>query len=169
MIVVFPLLVLVIAPILWIVFMPVYMRVDTGRRQYEIGQPGTLAISFHPWQRPFMTMRVFGFRITIVKKEKKDQVIRRKKQNKWRIKRSHSAWLYLQRGIIRSMSVKKFICAVDLDDVVMNAQLSPLILFLNRGVVSVSTNFVDRNFICMEVECRLHKLLWTCFRFFTKK
>ncbi|HEX8038253.1 MAG TPA: hypothetical protein VF490_03860 [Chryseosolibacter sp.] len=169
MIVALSLLLPVAALVLWIVFIPVYMRVNTDRDQYQIRQAGTVSISFHPWQKPFMTMRVFGIRINIAKAERKKEVAQERKVKKRKTKRSTSAWLYLQRGVLRSMTLKKFICTVDLDDVVMSARLTPLIVFMNRGVVSVSTNFADRNFLCMEVECRLNKLLWTCFRFFTKK
>lgn len=169
MIVVLSLLLTVAALFLWIVFIPVYMRVNTDRGQYQIGQAGTVSISFHPWERPFITMRIFGFGINIGKAESKSAVVKERKGKKRKMKKSPSAWRYLLRGVLRSMTLKKLICTVDLDDVVMSARLTPLIVFMNRGVVSVSTNFADRNFLCMEVECRLNKLLWTGFRFFTKK
>lgn len=169
MIVVLSLLLSLAALLLWILFIPIYVRVNTDRGQYEISQAGTVSIFFHPWQRPFVTMRIFGFRINLLKEDHKRQAVKERKPEKRKTKRSLAAWLYLQRGIRRSITLKEFICRVDLDDVVMTAQLAPLLVLMNRGVVSVSTNFADINLLSMEIECRPNKLVWTLIRFFTKK
>lgn len=163
------LLVLLLLPILWIVFMPLRLRINTDLQQYEVRQPGTLNISFHPRERPFMTMRVFGFSINTEKKAKPVQVPSAHKKQKRGVSRSPSAWRYLIRGIFKSVRLKRLVCTVDIDDVVMDAKLVPVMLLLNRGVVSVSTNSANRYFLLLEIEARLNKALWTFFRFYTKK
>ena len=163
------LLIILIGLILWIVFMPVHLKVNTDLSQYEVSQTGTLRIVFHPWQRPAVSMWIFGFRINTDRNEKMKDRIARYEKKKRTIKRSPSAWLYLLQGIYHSFRLKTFVCAVDLDDVVMNAKLVPVVLLLNRGMVSLSTNFTNRNFIYLNLQLKVNKLLWTTFRFYTKK
>jgi hypothetical protein len=169
MIIIFLLLLLLLILILWIVFIPVYLRINTDLNQYELSQAGTMKFSFHPGQTPAIRMSLFGFRIDMTKKQKSNEQLPVTKKKKSSFKRSPAAWIALQRGIIKSFRLKQFICRVDLDDVLMNAKLVPVLVLLNRGVVSVSTNFVDRNFLCLEIEGRINKMLWTSFLFFTKK
>jgi hypothetical protein len=169
MIVIFLLLVLLLLLILWIVFIPVYLRINTDLNQYELSQAGTVKCSFHPGETPAIRMSLFGFRIDMTKKQTSNEQVLVRKKKKSSFKRSPAAWIDLQRGILKSFRLKKFICRVDLDDVVMDAKLVPVLVLLNRGVVSVSTNFVDRNFLCLEIEGRINKVLWTTFLFFTKK
>ena len=161
--------VLLAACILWIVFIPVKVRINTDLNQYEIGQTGTLTLSFYPWEKPFMRMTVFGFRMKSAKSEKKKRPTATAKKKKWTLRRSPSAWLFLIRGIYKSFRLKKFDCTVDLDDVVLNAKLIPLIVLLNRGAVSINTNFTNRYFLSVEIEGRINKLLWTLIRFFIKR
>ena len=163
------LLILLTVSILWIVFIPVYLKVNTDLNQYEVRQPGTVRIAFHPWQRSAMSMWIFGFRIKMLKDDKTLRPITDREKKKGTIKRSLSTWLYLLQGIHNSFRLRKLVCSVDLDDVVMNAKLVPVVLLLNRGAVSLSTNFTNRNFLYMDIKVRVNKLLWTIFRFYTKK
>lgn len=162
-------LVLLIVLILWIVFIPVYLNVNTDLNQYEVSQPGTVTIAFHPGQHPRMSIWIFGFKINTATRDKRTGPIAANEKKKGTIKRSPSAWLYLLRGIYNSFRLKSFVCAVDLDDVVMNAKLVPVVLLLNRGVVSLHTNFTNRNFLYLSTQVKVNKLLWTTFRFYTKK
>ena len=155
--------------ILWIVLTPVYVRVNTDLNQYEVSQAGTLKVSFYPWEKPAMRMRVFGVTINMVKKKKKDRPVSGVKKSKSTFKRSPSTWLYLVRGIYKSFQLKRLVCTVDLDDVVLTAQLIPIIVLMNSGVVSVNTNFMDRYFLYLEIKGRVNKLLWTFLRFFIKR
>lgn len=166
----FILILLPLLLVLWIVFTPVYLSINTDLEQYEIRQAGTLRISFHPWHSPAIRLRVFGFTINMTKKEKRTRPEPAKgRKEKWAVKRSASAWLSLQRGIFKSFRLRKLVCTVDLDDVVATAKMVPVVMLLNRGVVSFSTNFMNRNFLCLEIQGRVYKILWTTIRFFTKK
>jgi len=169
MIVLFVFLALILSLILWIMFVPVHLRINTDMDQYEVSQAGTLKICYHPWQRPAITMRILGFRIDMTRKERAKLDAETKKKETRRIKRSPSAWRYLIKGVFKSLRVNRFVCTVDLDDVVRSAQLVPLIMLINRGPVSVSTNFTNRYFLFLEMEGRINKVLWTILRFFTKK
>lgn len=163
-------MIVITALILWIVLIPLRLTVNTDLGQFQISQAGTLRIAFHPWQRPPMRVWLFGFRINTVGKERKVAPhTERPKKKAAVIERSLSAWLYLFRGIYNSFRLKKFVCAIDLDDPVMNARLIPFILLLNRGVVSLNTNFTNRNFLYLKANVSISRFLWTTFRFYTKK
>jgi hypothetical protein len=162
-------LILLSVLILWIVFIPVYLKVNTDLNRYEVSQTGTVTIAFHPGQLPPMSVWIFGIRINMVKKENVTPSKSRREKKKGTIKRSPSAWLYLLQGIYNSFSLKSLVCAVDLDDVVLNAKLVPVLLLLNRDVVSLRTNFTDRNFLNLNIQVKVNKLIWTTFRFYTKK
>lgn len=163
-------LLLVILLIFWVVFVPVYLRINTDVSQYEVSQKGTLKFSFHPRESPALRLRVFGFGINMQRKAKKPSPpTSEKEKGKPAVKRSPSAWLDLQRGILRGLRLRKLECSVDLDDVVLTARLVPFLMLLNRGVVSISTNYVDRNFLRVEVEGRINRILWAICRFFIKK
>lgn len=167
--VLFTLFAILLTLILWIVFVPLYLRINTDLKQYEVSQAGTMTISFHPWQTPFMKMRILGFRVDTGKKKQASPQVSPKKDGEWGIKRSPSAWRYLAHGILQSFRLRRLECNVDLDDVVLNAKAVPVLMLFNRGVVTVSTNFQDRCFLFLVMEARFSKLLWTLIRFYTKK
>ncbi|HEY9489935.1 MAG TPA: hypothetical protein VIQ51_16465 [Chryseosolibacter sp.] len=169
MVVLFILLTVITALILWIALTPLHVTVNTDLGQYWISQAGTVKIAFHPWQRPPMRMWLFGFRINAVSKKRMVPPTTGRQKKKAAIKRSLSSWLYLFQGIYNSFRLKKFVCTIDLDNPVMNARLIPFILLLNRGVVSLNTNFVNRNFLYLKVHVSFSRILWTTFRFYTKK
>jgi hypothetical protein len=167
MIAVYILLVLLLLLILWVLFTPVYIRVNTDLDEYEIIQAGTMKVAFHPGRTLAIEVRIFGFGVPIGKGEKTTGPPEKKKRKRPG-KRSSAAWRFLMRGIYRSFTLRRFVCTVDLDDVVMAAKLVPIILLLNRGAVSFHTNYSNRNFLLLEIEGRLNTLLWTFIRFFTK-
>ena len=170
MTIVFIILVLLVSLILWVIFVPVYLSINTDVSHYEISQTGTLKLSFHPCQSPALRLRVFGFGINMKKKARPASARPSEKgKGKPAVRRSAAAWLYLQRGLFRSLRLRKLECAVDLDDVVLTARLVPFLMLVNRGAVSISTNYVDRNFLRVEAEGRINRMLWTIFRFYIKK
>lgn len=168
MVILFILLTLITALILWVALTPLHVTVNTDSGQYHISQAGTLKIAFHPWQRSPVRMWIFGFRINTASRERTDPPAKRQRK-KAAIKRSLSSWVYLFRGIYKSIKLKKLVCTIDLDNPVMNAQLIPFILMLNRGVVSLNTNFVNRNYLYVKIRVSVSRILWTTFRFYTKK
>jgi hypothetical protein len=66
--------------------------------------------------------------------------------------------MFLFKGVLNSFRVKRFILNIDVDDVVLNAQLIPILLLVSRGPVSMNTNFNGRNYLDLEVEGRLNKV-----------
>jgi hypothetical protein len=164
---------LLVFVILWIVFAPVSLRINTDLHKYEIVQPGTIRLAFDPAKRRVTSVDVLGIRVR--KRQKKmaspasDKESRAKERSAWRLRRSTSTWLYLMRGVYQSFRIRHFIVTLDLDDVVLNAKLIPVVLLLNRGPFHVSTNLNNRYLLNTEIQLRVYRVLWCTLVFFLKK
>ena len=172
MVVLYILLILVLSLLLWVIFVPVYLRINTALDLYEISQEGTMQVSLQPGATPPWNMRIFGFRVPFNESEKQPAKTAEKapaKKKKAKFKRSPAAWKYMLKGAFRSITLKRFICTVDLDNVVLSAQLVPLLMLLNQWPVNISTNLNREYHLDLEIKAQLNKLIWTFIRFLTKK
>lgn len=173
MIILYAILFIVIALTGWIVFVPVYLRINTDINRYELSQTGTINMALHPGETPFVTMRVLGIRIPVssskTSRKKKETVKPKRKKARSVIKRSPQTWLYLIKGVLRSIRLKHLVCTVDFMDVVLNAELIPAMFLISRGPVQVSTNFTRQYYLNLEVRGKINSMLWTFIRFLTKK
>ncbi|WP_158858863.1 hypothetical protein [Lunatibacter salilacus] len=160
-------LLLILGLIIWIIFKPIYLIVDTQNNKYTFSQVGTFHLSYSPVQRPRFKVKFFG--ITIPNSEKSEKKPVRKKNRKPFIKRSLSSWIFLIKGLLKSFRVKKLVGTADLDDVVLNSQLFAIYPFVNQGPVQLTTNFNNTYFLDLIIEARLNKMLYTFIIFLTKK
>ena len=161
--------VLLIAFLLWMLLTPVILTIDTDRGRYELVQKGIFTATFHPLGVPRFRIRVMGFRMETHRQQNGSERSKEKKSSMVKSKRSRRFWMILLKGVYRSITVRSLIASVDIDDVVLNAQLIPIMLMVSRGPIRLSTNFENRNFIYVVVQLRLNRLLWPVVRFFTKK
>ena len=169
MLVIYILLLIILALLLWIIFTPVYVRVDTTMDLYEVSQAGTIRMSLHPGEDALFRMRVFGLQVPVKASGKSKKKPGEREKKKSRFKRSASAWRYMVGGVLRSITLQRLACSVDLDNVVLNAQLVPVLMLVNRGPVSINTNLSGQYYLQLQVRARLNRLLWTFIRFLTKK
>lgn len=162
------LLAILLALILWVVFVPVYMNVDTDKKKYVIRQTGTLNMSFHPGQQPLFEIRAFGINIPITKKiaQEEEKPEKPKKKNKTR---SFKTWIFLVKGMAGCFNLNRLVCTFDTNDVVLNAQLVPIIQLLSHRGVHFSMNFNNRNYLSLEVEGHINKMIWVFIRFLFKQ
>jgi hypothetical protein len=169
MTVLFFLLALPVALILWIVFMPVYIKVNTDEDLYTISQVGTVSFSYYPNEMGLIKFRVFGFAINLtgrpIPKEARLPVRKRKKH----FAKSVDSWVYLLNGIVRSLYLKRLRCSIDFDDVILNAQLVPVLFFVSRGPLNLNINFRKEYCLDLLIQVRISRMLWTIIRFLTKK
>jgi hypothetical protein len=155
--------------IVWMLFVPVHLWINTDLNRYEFSQPGILTISLQPGKIPFYKIKILGLKIQTSDHAKVSTAKPNEKKGRAGIKRSFKTWMFLFKGVLNSFRVKRFILNIDVGDVVLNAQLIPILLLMSRGPVSMNTNFNGRNYLDLEVEGRLNKVLWTFIRFLTKK
>jgi len=160
-------LVMVLALLNWIIFVPVYLKIDTKNNIYLISQAGSFRLSFFPFQKPHMSVMVFGIELpnTIKNKKEPDRTSKRKTL----IKRSLPSWLFLIEGFINSFRIIKLKGTADLDDVVLHSQYYAIYPFINRGPVELTSNLNNVYFLDLIIKGRLYKMLYTFIIFLTKK
>lgn len=152
----------------WILFTPVKLIVDTDQDQYGIFQQGTVSVSFHPRTKKF-EMSVLGIRMSGKKKPaKKDQPYSKAKKKRI-VKKSPGAWIFLLKRAIKSMSIVNLKVNIDTGDVVLNAQLVPILFCASRGPVYLITNFNGHVYVHLEAKAKLNILAWAFIQFLTKK
>lgn len=152
----------------WIIFMPVNIRINTASHRFQVSQAGTWGISFHPNADRPVVARVFGIKIDFRKAKPAGNGKTARKVGK-KIRKSPEAWLFLFRGLLKSFHCKRFVCSLDLDDVVLNAQLVPVLYFLSHGPVHLSTNFRKEYFLDVFIQVRISQIFWPLLSFFLIK
>ena len=158
---------LLIALVLWIIFVPIYLQIDTRRGLYELKQTGTVQVSYSPGEKPSFKMKVLGFMIPSSAKPKAKKP--KKKKNKPFFKRSFQTWIFLIKGIIKSFRIKKLIGTADLDNLVLHAQFFAISPTINHGPVMLTSNLNNQYFLNLLIEGKLHKMLYTFVLFLIKK
>lgn len=157
---------ILVVPVLWIIFLPVNIRVNTTRGLYNISQPGTISVSFRPQESPTVNFRVLGWPIDIRFNKKTNEPDKKgRKQIRSKRMKSFSAWRHLFSGVIKSFRCRRFICRVDFDDVVLNAQVFPIAYLASRGPVVLDINFGKRYHLDLWIQLRVYRMLWTFVRF----
>lgn len=152
--------------ILWLLFMPITLLADSMAERYELRQPGTFTMTLRLGPEPFMELRVFGIRIPLTRKKQgygggleKYQLPRRPLRN----------WIGLIRRSVESLRIRSLVMDIDTGDVVINAELVPIMAHYSRGPISMRTNFQGRVFVHAEIQTRLNRLLWIIIQFLSKK
>lgn len=161
---------LLILLLMWVIFVPVLLKINSRSQEYYIRQPGIFSISLSPDIEKAFRIRVFGIHVKLkpATKPVEQLPVKKKKPGSFR-KKSADDLFFLIRGIMRAIKIKELILQADLNDVVLNAQVVPLTLLASRGVVQVSVNFNKTYYFGLIMEARIHKMLWTYIRFLTKK
>jgi hypothetical protein len=158
--------------LLWLLIIPVYLIVDTSADRYEIFQFGIFKLTWQPAGKFLFRLRILGIPVSMKTGGRSSpgpsEFVKKKRKGKTASK-SFDTWLYLVRGIIKSFRVKRLHCSVDTDDVVLNAQLYPVVLLMNQGRVSMNVNFNSQNYLDLAVVLKVYRVCWTLIRFFIKK
>lgn len=164
------LLIAVMLLALWVIFVPIYLRIDTRLNQYQISQQGTIKFSFHPYEHAAFRFRIFG--VTLKQQrltEEEEKPAKPKRGDQPPKKRSLQAWSYLFQGMYKSLRLCRLNCTMDFDDPVFNACMIPLVRMADRGGINASINFQHHYYLDLLVQIRLNKILWTFIRFSTLK
>lgn len=153
-------------------FAPVSLYVDTIQGCYEVSQAP--AFRFHIVIKDgaiVPRLQLAGINVPLQSKAKTKSVKRTetKPAKKSGFRRSLAAWRFLIERSLRSFDVKQAVVDLDTDDVVLNAQLSPLFFLASRGPLQLSTNFNGRVYFHLEARNRPARLLWIFLLFLIKK
>lgn len=162
-------LLIVSLPVLWVLFVPVEIKIETNKSLYEIGQYGTIKLSFHPGQTQFITMRLLGIPMNISSKKTSESQQKGIKKRERTVKKSLQSWTYLFNGTIKAFRCRRFILDIDLDDVVLGAQLFSMVAFFHQGSFQVNINFEKKYYLNVWFQVRINQICWTLMRFLLTK
>jgi len=160
-------LVMILMLVIWIIFVPVYLKIDTQNNIYLISQAGTFRLSYFPFRKPYICVKVFGIELPDATKNGKEP--ERISKRKTFVKRSLPSWSFLIKGLINSFRIIKLKGTADLDDVVLHSQLYAIYPFINRGPVELTSNLNNLYYLDLIIEGRLYRILYTFIVFLTKK
>jgi hypothetical protein len=154
----------------WVLFIPIFIIIDTDQSRYEIFQWGVFSVRFMPGESAWATIRIAGIEVHPERKGERNSAKRehglRRAPSRWLWSRD---WKRLARRLTRSIKLKTLVLDIDTDDYVLNARLIPLMMFASRGPCHFSVNFSSRNYLKTEIQFRIAPILWTIVLFLTFK
>ena len=161
------LLLLIMALVVFLVFTPVSLRIDTYRKEYYVQVWGVIR-AWLEWDRgPILKLRVPFYVIRLDplapahKKEKKPAIKKRRARRKRHRGGTTSGRFMKVSKLIRSFRVREFKLELDTGDVVQNAYWYPLFFHLNRlGKGTWQVNFAGHNGMILHLENRAIRVLW---------
>ena len=152
-----------IAFLLWILFGPVSLFLNTENNRYYLVLPGIFKVMVVPSPDIFR-LRVWilfiPFRLNPFQQKKE----KRKKKTKEPDKRKKTFRFRGGPQIIidafRSMRIRKLQMDIDTDDFILNAWLVPVFSMVNSGNIQMKVNFQGHSSLLFDVRTRLGTLLW---------
>lgn len=153
--------------LLWILFGPVIIFMDTDRNRYLLTLPGVFSAKLVSNQDQFY-FRVWVFFIPVKidpfnMKRKKSHGDNEKPEKKKKSKK-RSGNIKLITGAIRAIRIRKLKLNIDTDDFVLNAWLVPVFSRVNSENILMQVNFEGNNFLHMNLRTRISSLLLLLFR-----
>jgi hypothetical protein len=149
--------------VVFLIFTPIVLKIDSYNNQYYIQVWGIAKCSFL-WRdgivmevkMPFRKFYINPFAPT-GKKEKKKSKPKPKRKRK---KRSGKGSLKIMLSVLRSFKVKKFSLDIDTSDMIWNAYLYPVFFFLNSEKAHLNINYTGQVGILIHLENRLSRIIW---------
>lgn len=161
------LILLFLALLLWILFGPVILFLNTDASHYHLVLPGIFKLGVVPspelfhvrgWiffipfkYRPFQAKKGKG-------KEKPEGLPKKKKP------RALSGNLQILMDAVRSLRIRKLYLDLDTDDFSINAWLVPAFSMVNSGNIRLRVNFEGKSSLLLDLRMRLGTLLWIFIR-----
>jgi hypothetical protein len=162
------LLLLAVLTIIYLLVAPVTLHIDSMASRYELRQPGTFLFRITSLESKGLQLFILGFRIPLTRSkrianEKKPTVQKKKKKDS--PGKSFRAWKKLVHGVLKTLSVKRFRASIDTGDVVLNAQLVPVVLLVTSGRDFLTINFHGDVLIDIEISLIPARVLWKYVQF----
>jgi hypothetical protein len=147
--------------ILWTIFAPLILKVNTSSGYYSMGIPGIFKIRlimdedlFHLRARIFfIPFSIHPFR-TVQRERKKEKTVTK------RMKGNLAQRLKALKELLMSFRVKHLYLDIDTEDVLMNAYLVPVFLFMRTDRIQCCANYEERNLLILDLRNRLANFIW---------
>lgn len=153
---------LLVIPILWILFSPIILKIDTKEEIYWLRWWGVASIQL----KTLADVPVLRLQIWFWKKDFHllDALLKREKSRKnttakRRKKEKKKNWKGIGLKVLRSFTVKRFDLKLDTDDYVLNSYLYPLAYVLGSRKWRVGINYNGESSLQLQIENRLIRLL----------
>lgn len=152
----------VLAPIVWILFSPIVLRIDTRKDLYWLRWRG-IALFQLKWLdddlvlhlRVWFWKKDFHLLESLVKPRKASD---KKEASKGKAKKKRN-WKRLSRRLLQSFTVKQFDLNLDTDDYVLNSYLYPIFSLLHSKPWQLGINYQGQSSLQIQIENRLIRLL----------
>ncbi|MDX1829504.1 MAG: hypothetical protein R3342_08160 [Lutibacter sp.] len=147
--------ILVLVLLIYLLFTPVLLFVDTSTNQYYVTIKGLAKASLEKHSEELIRIKlsiIFFKYYFYPLKSIKEKIIMKKKGNKKKKKQKLSFNKTVQ--LLKSFKVKKLLINLDTNDCITNAKLYPLFALLNNYVGTFSINFQGRNQMVLHIECK---------------
>lgn len=150
--------------ILWILLVPVIIKLDTSRNLYRFMLPGIVSARVVPTTEFFLIrcwVLFIPFTIDPLRMRKRSKPKQEKVKRKKRNGPSGRRLLKKFRNVTRAIRLRKFELDIDTDDFLLNAWLVPVFTGANSyRNVQMQVNFEGNLFLLLDVRTRIAALLW---------
>lgn len=142
-----------------LLILPIRLILNSEREKYIVEIPIYFSAQLVPEnQLFFLKLRVLFIPVKINPFQHAKTKTKRPK-NKKKSERS-SNFRDIATKAIKSVTVKKANADIDTGNFPLNAQLIPLVQFINNKNIHLNINFENKNRIDIEIFTRLYKLIW---------
>jgi hypothetical protein len=148
-----------VVTLLWLVFGPVIIFVNTRTSSYHLALPGIFKAAVVPSGE---LVRIRGWIFFIPFSFDPFNTGSRKKKRPT----SKKAWprvtggLTAARNLPRAFRIRKLHLNIDTDDVILNARLVPVFSAINTEEIRLQANFEGNTSLVLDVRTRLGAILW---------
>lgn len=152
--------------ILWILLVPVIIKLDTSRNQYRLMLPGIVSASVVPTADFFLIrchvlfipFTIDPLRMKDRSKTKQEKVKKKKKKRKRPFGRK---LLKKVRNVSRAIRLRRLELDIDTDDFLLNAWLVPAFTAVNSyRNIQMRVNFEGNLFLHLDLRTRIAAMLW---------
>ena len=157
------LIALILFTLLWILFVPVIVFLDTQGNRYSMTLPGIFHARLVPTAELFMirgSVFFIPYRFNPFKIRRK--AVKEAKEKTKRKKRSFKAseGLSLGRNMLHAIRIRKLHLDVDTDDFTLNAWLIPIFSAVNSENIRLQANFEGNATLLLDLRTSLGALIW---------
>ena len=161
----------------WLLFAPLYIRINTDEKKYDAGLSGIVTINLvaDVEELFFMRIRIFSinfmfYPFRLKEPGKKAGKKKKTKKKKRKMPEFKTIWLFIKIfwKVIKSSKIKKLKFSIDTDDVIKNAYLIPVFAAVNRKNINLNVNYSGRLSLIVDFENNIFNMLFvtikTCLR-----
>jgi hypothetical protein len=157
------LIAIIVATLLWILFGPVVIFLNTDLDRYFLALPGIFKAAVVPADglfhiRGWIFFIPFTYNPILRKKRKRGK--RPEKEPAGVRPKKLTGGVRMATEMVRSFRIRRLLLDIDTDDFVLNAWLVPLFSFVNYENIQMRVNFEGTASMHLEMRNRMATMLW---------